>query len=267
MQPELVWRGDGAMTVMPGQTDVERDPIRLPDGGSSVVAWAIGLTLWSRRRHRGRHRARTVTGLDDILTPTNFTSAFRPPWRICGKMLLMTQASENSLQGDYGETWLRAVAASCGLLHGRPTTLDLEKADVELVRRGLWNGMWHPTVKVQVKTTVDLRQEDNHFVYDLDIETYNVLRRDNETVRRVLAVFRLPRRGEKVRLLKSGTLLVGSGAWVSLEGQPATSNTASRVVRLPVDNAIDRPGLERMLATYGVRSSTPVPEVAAWGPS
>jgi hypothetical protein len=33
--------------------------------------------------------------------------------------------------------------------------------------------MWHPTVKIQVKTTVDLREEDDHFVYDLDIETYN----------------------------------------------------------------------------------------------
>jgi hypothetical protein len=228
------------------------------------VAWAIGLTLWNC----WQYRARIVVDLDDNMsTSANFTSALQPPGQICGKMLRMTQASENSLQGDYGETWLRAVAASCGLLHGRPTTLDLEKADVELVRRGLWNGMWHPIVKVQVKTTVDLRQEDSHFVFDLDIDTYNVLRRDNETVRRVLAVFRLPRRGEKVRLLKSGTLLVGSGAWVSLEGQPATSNTASRVVRLPVVNTIDRLGLERMLTTYGVRSSSPVPDVDAWGSS
>lgn len=172
-----------------------------------------------------------------------------------------------SIQGDYGETWLRAVAASSGLLHGRPTTLDLEKADVELVRMGLWHGMWHPTVKVQVKTTVDLREEDGHFVYELDAGTYNVLRRDNETVRRVLAVFRLPRNGERVRLLKSGTLLAGRGAWVSLEGQPETANASSCTVRLPLANAIDRPGLERMLATYGVRSSTPVPELDPWGAS
>jgi hypothetical protein len=127
--------------------------------------------------------------------------------------------------------------------------------------------MWHPTVKVQVKTTVALRQEDDHFIYDLDVDTYNVLRRDNETVRRVLVVFRLPKRGQKIRLLKTGTLLVGSGAWVSLEGQPATPNTASRTVHLPVANTVDRPGLERMLATYGVRSSTPVPDVDAWGSS
>ncbi len=177
----------------------------------------------------------------------------------------MAQADGNSLQGDYGESWLRAVAASAGLLHGRPTTLDLEKADVELVREGQWNGMWHPTVKVQVKTTVDLREQDGHFVYHLDAETYNVLRRDDETVRRVLVVFGLPRDGERIRLLEDGTLLLGCGAWVSLEGQPATTNRSSRVVRLPITNTIDRPGLERMLATYGVRTSTPVPKVDAWG--
>ena len=172
---------------------------------------------------------------------------------------------DNSLQGDYGEMWLRAVAASCGLLHGRPTTLDLEKADVELVSLSQRLGMSHPTVKVQIKTTVDLREEDDHFIYDLDVATYNALRRDNETVRRVLAVFRLPKNGERVRLLKSGTLLAGRGAWLSLEGHPETSNNVSQAVRIPVANTIDRAGLERMLATYGVRSSTPVPEVDAWG--
>ena len=138
---------------------------------------------------------------------------------------------------------------------------------MELVRRGLWNGMWHPTVKVQVKTAVELREQDEHFLYDLDIDTYNVLRRDNESVRRILVVFRVPKKGENVRLLRNGTLMVGRGAWVSLEGHPATTNTASQVVRLPNTNTVDRHGLERMLATYGVRSSTPVPDVDAWGES
>jgi hypothetical protein len=180
-------------------------------------------------------------------------------------MVFVRKGNEHSLQGDYGETWLRAVAAGSGLLHGRPTSLDLEKADVELVRRGLWGGIWNPTVKIQVKTTVDLREENGHFVYDLDVATYNVLCRDNETVRRVLVVFRLPKNGEQIRLLKAGTLLAGCGAWTSLEGLPATGNMSSKVVRLPVSNTIDRPGLERMLTTYGGRWSTPVADVDAWG--
>jgi hypothetical protein len=102
----------------------------------------------------------------------------------------MGHGEDNLLRGDYGETWLRVVAAGSGLLHGRPTSLDLEKADVELVRRGFWAGVWNPTVKVQVKMTIELREEDGHFVYDLDVATYEVLRRLNETVRRILIVFR-----------------------------------------------------------------------------
>jgi hypothetical protein len=70
--------------------------------------------------------------------------------------------------------------------------------------------------------------------------------------------------GEKVRLLKSGTLLAGRGAWISLEGLPPTTNSSSQVVRLPVANTIDRQGLERMLAIYGGRASTPVPQLRAW---
>lgn len=118
------------------------------------------------------------------------------------------------------------MAAGVGFLHGRPTTLDLENADVELVRKGLWEGTWNPAVKVQVKTTVDLREEDGNLIYDLDVATCDMLRHGNETVRRILAVFRLPKAGEKVRLLKTGekvrllkngTLLAGCGAWTSLE--------------------------------------------------
>jgi hypothetical protein len=179
-------------------------------------------------------------------------------------MLAVTQADSNSLQGDFGETWLRAVAAGCDLLHGRPTTLDLVKADVELVRMGLWSGTWNPTVKAQVKTTVELREDGDDFVYDLDVETYEVLRRDNESVRRVLVVIRMPRRAEKVRLLRSGTLLNGRGAWVSLEGFPPSSNTSKVAVRVPKANTLDRVGLERLLGTYGVRSSTPVPQIDPW---
>jgi hypothetical protein len=38
----------------------------------------------------------------------------------------------NVLQGDFGEAWLEAVAAGCGILHGRPASLDLQKSDIQL---------------------------------------------------------------------------------------------------------------------------------------
>lgn len=171
----------------------------------------------------------------------------------------------NTLQGDFGETWLEAVAAGCGLSHGRPDTLDLDKADIQLMIRGVVRGTYNPTVKVQVKTEVGLGPGDDGMLsYSLDIETYDVLRREDHVVRRILVVIGLDIDGSRVRLHDDGTLLVGRGAWVSLEGMPASENSTKQVVKLPVANTIDHAGLERMLTEYGVRSSAPVPTVDIW---
>lgn len=172
---------------------------------------------------------------------------------------------ENALQGDFGEAWLEAVAAGCGLSHGRPDTLDLDKADVQLMLRGVVRGTYNPTVKVQVKTEVGLGPDkDGMFSYDLDIVTYDVLRRQDHVVRRILAVIGLDTAGSRVRLHDDGTLLIGRGAWVSLEGLPQSSNRTKQVVKLPAVNTIDPLGLERMLTEYGVRSTDPVPAIVLW---
>lgn len=157
------------------------------------------------------------------------------------------------------------MAAGSGVLHGRPTTLDLEKADVELTRLGLVSATWNPTVKAQVKTSVDVRRNgEGDLVHDLDVETYEVLRRTDHSVRRVLVVIALPADQDIVRLTADGTLLVGHAAWVSLEGRPSTSNTTTVAVTLPRVNALDGPGLDTLLGTYGVRSSTPVTDTDEW---
>lgn len=89
-------------------------------------------------------------------------------------------SDQNAVQGDFGEAWLEVVAAGCGLLHGRPATLDLQKADVQLTLRGWIGRTYNPTVMVQVKTEVGLGVDrDGNLVYNLDAPTYDVLRRDD----------------------------------------------------------------------------------------
>jgi hypothetical protein len=174
-------------------------------------------------------------------------------------------SDENAVQGDFGEAWLEVVAAGCGLLHGRPATLDLQKADVQLTLRGWIGRTYNPTVMVQVKTEVGLGVDrDGHLVYNLDVPTYDVLRRDDHSVRRVLAVIGLVKDSARVRLHEDGTLLVGLGAWMSLEGYPETTNKASQVVRVPARNTLDEPGLRKMLGTYGVRRTFPAPDDDPW---
>jgi hypothetical protein len=118
---------------------------------------------------------------------------------------------------------------------------------------------------VQVKTQVNLRTDANgNLVYNLDVQTYDSLRRDDHTVRRGLVVIGLLGDGPRVRLHDDGTLLLGHGAWVSLEGHPPTTNATTQVVRLPAANALDENGLYRMLSTYGIRRSLPVPDEDLW---
>jgi Domain of unknown function (DUF4365) len=173
-------------------------------------------------------------------------------------------SSHNAIQGDFGEAWLEVVASGCGFLRSR-STLDLEKADVELTYPGRLESSYCPTVKVQVKTQVNLRTDpDGNLVYNLGVQTYDSLRRDDHTVRRVLVVIGLLADGPRVRLHEDGTLLVGRGAWVSLEGYPPTTNTTTQVVRLPEANTLDGNGLYRMLSTYGIRRPLPVPNEDLW---
>ncbi|WP_433010334.1 DUF4365 domain-containing protein [Kribbella sp. CA-294648] len=171
----------------------------------------------------------------------------------------------NTLQGEFGETWLRAVAAGSNLAHGPGDTRDLIKWDVGLTKNGEVNGTYCPTVWAQVKTTQSLRRlPDGTFAYDLDIKTYDLLRRTNHATRRVLVVIEVRDSADRIRLEEHGTLLVGEARWTSLEGKSPTTNTGRQVVYLPAENTVDPPGLHRMLETYGVNRTTPVPDVDPW---
>ncbi|GAB2589236.1 DUF4365 domain-containing protein [Microlunatus antarcticus] len=160
------------------------------------------------------------------------------------------------LQGDFGESWLSVVAAGAGLSHGPHATTDLLKADIQLTLREEVEGVFNPSVLVQVKTTNALRDDGEEWAYDLDVSTYNVLQNSKERLRRILVVIGVAEDGETTRSLTEGTLLVGQSAWVSLEGAEATKNKETCVVRLPKANTLDEAGLRKMLKTFGVPQST-----------
>jgi hypothetical protein len=164
--------------------------------------------------------------------------------------------------GEFGESWVKAVAAGSGLLQGQAATLDFQKADIQIT---MVDGAVDPTVQVQVKTTEQpIDVDGDHARFSVDAATYNALRGANRVVRRVLAVIWVERDGGRVRLATDGTLLVGRAAWVSLEDLPETTNTTGVTVRVPLANTIDPDGLRRLLQQFGVPRSTPVASIDPW---
>lgn len=178
----------------------------------------------------------------------------------------MVLGDDNTLQGDFGEAWVEVVAAGIKVLHGRPSTLDLQKADVQLTWRGDHDGTFNPTVLVQVKTTTSIRElSDGSWGFDLDLPTYEVLRRDNNAIPRILVVIALSVTDERVRLHEDGTMLVGHARWVSIRGLDSVANTTTTVVHLPASQRLDEVGLGQMLKLHGSSTSTPVPDIDMWG--
>jgi len=175
---------------------------------------------------------------------------------------------KNTQQGDFGEAWLKAAAAGADLVLGGDNS-DLYKSDVRLTLLGVFGGMHNPAVSVQVKTTTERLGVLVGGVrsYNLDVETYEVLRQPSVTqsTPRVLAVIGLtPRRLMRVWPRPRGDMLLGVSRWVSLAGLPATSNRDTIAVHLPAANTFHPDSLRRMMVEHGVRRSTPVPLVSPW---
>jgi hypothetical protein len=133
------------------------------------------------------------------------------------------QGRQNLLQGDFGESWLEVVASAAGLLHGRPYRLDLQKTDVQIANPGD-DVTDETTVQVQVKTQVGFTaHEDGTASFRLELADYEELRRIHH-IRKLLEVIWLEREGDRVVVDGVGTMLIGRGAWMSLEDLVAKPN-------------------------------------------
>jgi len=178
---------------------------------------------------------------------------------------VITPGEDSIVKGDFGETWLEVVASAIGMEHGRPTTTDRDKADVELKLLNPGINDWdNACVQVQVKASERVTVDNDSLVFDLDIKTYDRLRRGRSVPRRLLAVFKVSDPTDRIRLTDEGTLLVGRGAWISLEGYPASNNTDTQRIKLPLVNGVDAEGLVTMLKSYGTPESTPTGPVNLW---
>jgi hypothetical protein len=170
----------------------------------------------------------------------------------------------NTEQGNFGETWLEVIAAAAGMTHSRSTP-DVDKADIDVTLLEELRGVYHPSVKVQVKTELGLTPDaDGVLRYRLDATTYDFLRRMDHGCARALVVFGLDRSGERVRLEADGTLLCGIGRWANLYGMgPAPDKSV--VIDLPAANMLDTAGIREMVVKCGVRQSTQGDESDVWG--
>jgi len=134
----------------------------------------------------------------------------------------------NQFRGDFGEAWVEAVCLAGGYV---PDRQDHDRHGFDLTIIDDASEM----VRVQVKTTEHPVISGAHLKLDLDVRTYDKLREG--TTAGLLIVVVISR--EYPNWIRQGlrrALVRVEGYWLSLAGRPATSNTTTIAVELPLQN-------------------------------
>lgn len=138
---------------------------------------------------------------------------------------------------------IRAVAAQAGF----QVTRDETDTGLDGMIKG--DGPGRPRIEFQAKSTsTDVRRGDSlHF--PLPVSTYDILRNPDAVVPSILIVVLIPREiDEWAQQTHEQLCLRHCAYWLSLEGEPAVSNTTTLTVRVPLDHIFDGDQLTQLMS-------------------
>jgi hypothetical protein len=153
--------------------------------------------------------------------------------------------------------YVQAVAAVCGCTWSIPMPdygIDLALRQVAL-RRKKWNEVG-PPLSVQLRSTLAATVTAVEIIYDLDADTYKFLRRATISSPAILVLLVLPSdRAEWINHTEDRLELRRCAYWLSLRGQPASTNTASVRVNIPRANQFTPTALTRIMEAIRQRKN------------
>jgi hypothetical protein len=134
--------------------------------------------------------------------------------------------------------YVQAVAAQAGLTfsfrvydYGTDVTLsEVREVDGVHAETGF-------LIDVQLRSSTLAEVRDQAVVYDLDVRTYDYLRREDALAPRILVLLVLPADAvDWLRQSEAALELRRCAYWVSLRGVPETANTSSVRITIPRTN-------------------------------
>lgn len=146
----------------------------------------------------------------------------------------------------YSRSWVVAAAA------GADFTYQILPDDVHGVDMTVRDD-FH-SVDFQLKSTCRPKVENDHFSFDLDVRTYDILRDPDRSGYGVLALVVID--GDRTRWLDmdhDGTQLARAAYYLPLHGLPPTANTATIRLGVPKSNLLTIDAMKWLMASAGSR--------------
>lgn len=159
----------------------------------------------------------------------------------------MTQITLNHHKELFSEAWVRAVAAAVGYRASRLDGPDDDSVDLMVHARGPAGTIRSPRLEMQLKCTAG-DVPTNDFSYNLPVKNYDDLRATNLSVARILVVVIVPSDTVDWFTHSSAELVIRRcGYWRDLFNEPATSNTTSVSVTMPVAQTLSPSALVSLM--------------------
>ena len=134
---------------------------------------------------------------------------------------------------QFSYAYVRAVAAVAQIAVTTPT-VDDDSVDLIFHQRGGAGNIRSPRLEAQVKCTAAATLTATNVGYPLKLKNYDDLRPTNILVPRILITVVVPDDlNDWLNHSEQELALRNCGYWLSLRGEPATTNTANVTVYLP----------------------------------
>lgn len=152
----------------------------------------------------------------------------------------------------FSDAYVRAVV-SAARMHVEPRTVDVDGIDGYIHYTGQIGAVYSPQIGFQLKcTSVAAHLKPDHIAYPLEVSNYDQLRVTNVGVPRILIVVVVPPQIAAWVLHDELQLRIfRCGYWVSIRGQPATTNTTRKTVHVPRDQQFTAAALREMMHGMG----------------
>jgi hypothetical protein len=157
--------------------------------------------------------------------------------------------TDNEQKQQLSIAYVHAIAASAGFACERPV-VDDDSVDVMIAAQGKVHDtsvLRSPRIEVQLKATSQDVLAEEHLPYPLPIKNYNDLRNETAVPRLLVVLLLPPNPTEWLEQSEEQMISRRCAYYLSLLGQPDSSNTTTVTVRLPRTQCLTATNLREMM--------------------
>jgi hypothetical protein len=156
--------------------------------------------------------------------------------------------SLNDLKAAFSTAYVRAMTHAAGYFTQDPNRdRDGDGVDLEIFSRDIHGTIRSPSLHLQLKATADTLTGDP-FPFDIEVKNYDELRSTSLQVPRILVVVNVPKNQTDWSKCSPRQLVLKRCAyWLSLRGEPPTTNTSTIRVSLPRAQMLDAAAIDAIM--------------------